>query len=98
MGGRKEHVTIRLERARDSRLGSLERERLDREAANEIRRLLGGINDLLRQKHEMAEMHASWAEQMADNEPDGYYGQACREVAAAIRAGAPVILPRPWLD
>lgn len=46
---------------------------------------------------QQAETHATWAEQMSRNEADGYYGQACSEVAAAIRAGAPVILPL-WSD
>lgn len=36
---------------------------------------------------EQREKDARLAVSMADNEADGYYGQACYEVAAAIRAG-----------
>jgi hypothetical protein len=68
------------------------------EAARLIEKQRRSITEILTAKQYLTETHATWAEQMAGNEPDGYYGQGCNEVAAAIRAGAPVILPRPWLD
>lgn len=41
---------------------------------------------LLTERNEALREAAEVAVSMTDNEPDGYYGQACYEVASAIRA------------
>ena len=42
----------------------------------------------IRGRLDQAEADAQIARSMSENEADGYYGQACFEVAAAIRKGS----------
>lgn len=60
----------------DSRSSVAERDRTDCERAAYIRGRL-----------DQAEADAQIARSMSENEPDGYYGQACYEISAEIQKG-----------